>query len=116
MGTAANTVQWLRQLQTARATVGIDPPSMFGLESIDWLIQTAINRRAGEVEDRHARVSGRLNHRGALCRRMTGDARRHLAQIAYKVNTPRLIVRPRELGEWGSYLRPRLAHRLTVDE
>lgn len=111
---AGNTVQWLRQLQAARAGVGINPPSMFGHEAIAWLVLTAINRRAGEVEDRHARVSGVLNHRGKLCRFQTGDARRHLEQIAYRVNSPRLRVYAHELGEWSRYLTRRMPDRFVA--
>ena len=108
------TLHWLRELQAARATVGIDPPALFGHEAIAWLILTAINRRAGETEDRHARVSGQLNHRGRLCRFQTGDARRHLQQIAAEVNTPRLRVPASRLGEWSRYLRRHLPNRFTL--
>jgi len=81
----------------------------------EWLLDMAIGRRAGWVEDPHAR--GIVQPvRGQLPRKATGDAQRHLMQIAHRVNTPRLIVRPPELGEWRRYLERHLPDRFTRPE
>lgn len=74
-----------------------------------WLVDTAINRRAGWPEDPHARVTVNAPR---LWRKATGDAEADLRRIARAVNTPRLIVRLGELGSWRRYLARRLAHRL----
>lgn len=75
-----------------------------------WLINIAINRRAGEVEDHHSRAHGPLNHRGQLGRKYRGDWQRHMRQIANEVNTPRLIVHRQRLGE-HQWLADRLPER-----
>lgn len=78
-----------------------------------WLVNVAILRRAGWIEDRHSREIAPANHRGSFPRRRTGDAQRHLRQLADKINRPRLVVRPRETGEWCDYLSGRIPGRFT---
>lgn len=79
---------------------------------LTWLIQIAIQRKAGWIDDPHSReIIPGFNHRGKLPRFRTGDAQRHLHQLAHRINQPRLIVRPTELGEWGTYLRRNLPAR-----
>lgn len=77
-----------------------------------WMLDMAINRRAGWAEDPHARhtVNAKVMPRFA-----TGDAQRHLAQIAHEINTPRLIVRERRLGEWRTYMMKRIPDRIHVN-
>jgi hypothetical protein len=76
-----------------------------------WLLDMAIGRRAGWVEDPHAFGIVEPVKKGKLPRAATGDAQRHLAQLAHRVNTPRLRVYRSELGEWGPYLTRRLPDR-----
>lgn len=106
MSRIANTIAHLKALQAARAAgapvyLTTDPA---------WLLDMAINRRAGWVEDPHAYGSVKPVG-GALPRFATGDAQRHLAQIAHEVNTPRLIVRTQRLGEWKTYLTRKIPDR-----
>jgi hypothetical protein len=74
-----------------------------------WLVNEAINRRAGWLEDRHTRGTTQPVN-GRFPRKAAGDWQRHLRQIAREVNTPRLIVRVASLGE-HRWLVDRLPHR-----
>ena len=102
------TIDYLKTCQKARAagysvSLTTDPT---------WLLDMAIGRRGGWLEDRWTRgITQPVN--GKLPRFAMGDAQRHLYQIAQRVNTPRLIVRRTELGEWGRYLEERLPERFT---
>src|SRR3990167_2346171 len=81
---------------------------------LTWLVRIAILRKAGWIEDPHSReIAPAFNHRGIFQRYRTGDAQRHLAQIAARLNTPRLVVRDAELGEWSGYLLARIPYRIT---
>lgn len=83
-------------------------------QRLHWLLRVAILRKAKWIEDRHSREHApALNHRGAFPRFRTGDAQRHLLQLAARLNTPRLIVRESELGEWKAYLMRRIPRRIT---
>lgn len=109
MSTAVqNTIAYLKRCQAARAASA----AVYLTTDPTWLVDTAINRRAGWPEDPHARVTF---NGPRLYWRATGDAERELRQIAFEINTPRLIVRPQRLGRWRRYLERRLAHRLTTD-
>lgn len=111
------TLDRLRVLQAARAaghpvSITTDPA---------WLVNQAINRRAGWVEDPHTRGSSppipcghRSTRRSPLYRKARGDWQRHLRLIAQEVNTPRLVVHPARLGE-HRWLVARLPHRFTED-
>ena len=101
------TIETLRRLREARAQgyrghLVTDP---------SWLGHMAINRRAGWIEDPHFRGTAVAAPGARVPRRATGDAWRHLRQIAGEVNTPRLIVRKQRLGEWGPYLLARIPER-----
>lgn len=106
----ANTIATLKRCQAARAAghpvyLTTDPT---------WLLNMAINRRAGWVEDPHSYGSVQPV-RGKLPRFATGDAQRHIDQIGHRVNS-RAIVRPQELGEWGPYLMARIPERFHTDD
>lgn len=108
MSPTANTIARLRALQAARAagarvSFTTDPA---------WLVEQAINRRAGWAEDPHTRGTT-PPVRGRLPRKARGDWQRHLGQIAHRINTPRLIVREAELGE-HRWLVARLPGRITL--
>ena len=105
MSKVTTTLDMLRVRQTARAagyavSFSTDPA---------WLVNEAINRRAGWLEDRHTRGTVRPVA-GRFPRKAAGDWQRHLRQIAWRVNTPRLIVRESELGE-HRWLLARMPHR-----
>lgn len=88
------TVEYLRRCQEARAA-GV-PVRL--VTDPWWLVNQAVNRRAGWVEDPHYRGTSQPI-RGRLPRKCRGDWQRHLRLIAGEVNTPRLVVRPARLGE-----------------
>lgn len=101
-----NTITHLRDCQRARAagcrvSFTTDPA---------WLVEQAVNRRAGWVEEPGYRGTTRPNHIGAVPRKARGDYSRHLRLIAREVNTPRLVVRPARLGE-HRWLMERLPDR-----
>lgn len=100
------TIEYLRACQQARKA-GI--PVAYTTDPA-WLVDMAINRRAGWVEDPHSRECMNAT---TLPRYATGNAQRHLLQLSGRINTPRLIVRVGELGSWKGYLVARLPHRFT---
>lgn len=77
-----------------------------------WLVNEAINRRAGWLEDRHTRGTTRPVN-GRLPRKAVGDYLRGLRLLAWRINTPRLVVRESELGEFRSLAFTRFPHRIT---
>ena len=107
MSAAANTIDYLRRCQDARAA---GYPVAFTTDPA-WLVEQAINRRAGWVEDAHTRGSC-LPVEGRLPRKARGDWQRHLRLLARSINTPRLVVRVSELGE-HRWLVGRLPGRFT---
>lgn len=105
------TIERLRACQRARAAghpvaLTTDPA---------WLVEQAINRRAGWVEDPHTRGTMMPIDGDRVPRKARGDWQRHLRLIAREVNTPRLIVRLERLGE-HRWLAARLPHRITTAE
>lgn len=110
MSPAAATIRYLRACQAARAagmrvSYVTDPA---------WLLDMATNRRAGWPDDpTTSRGSARPLPDGRYPPKGGGDYYRHLRQLAYRINTPRLIVRAREVP---ARYRERLRARLTWPE
>jgi hypothetical protein len=77
-----------------------------------WLVDFAINRRAGWVEGTHCRSIAPPNHRGAIPRKATSQHYMAAWRLSRQVNYPRLVVRRGQLGEARIY-EARLRHRLT---
>jgi hypothetical protein len=100
------TVSYLRRCQEARAT---GYPVSFTTDPA-WLVNQAINRRAGWFEGGFTRGTT-MPVDGRLPRKADGDWQRHLRQIASEVNTPRLVVRLERLGE-HRWLADRLPGRI----
>lgn len=103
------TVEYLRACQAARAagcrvSFVTDP---------GWLVNQAVNRRAGWLEEPGARGSSQAIA-GRLPRKCRADWQRHLRLIAGEVNTPRLVVRPARLGE-HRWLVDRLPGRFELE-
>lgn len=107
----ANTITYLKACQALRAAGA----PVYLTTDPSWLLDMAIDRRAGWLEDRHSRdICQPVN--GKAPRTCGGDAQRHLAQLAHKINTPRLLTRPSELGAWGRYLEARIPERFTYPD
>ena len=106
MSKVTNTIDYLIRCQAHANGIAVayttDP---------SWLVNEAINRRAGWLEDRHTRGTMRPID-GRLPRKAGGDRQRHLRQLAWRINTPRLVVRETELGE-HHWLLTRIPHRIT---
>jgi hypothetical protein len=106
------TLDYLRRCQRARAA---GYPVRYTTDPA-WLVQQAINRRGGWLDDPGStRGSAVPLPDGRYPPKASGDAYRHLRMIAGAVNTPRLVVRPAELGEWRRLLERRIPHRLSDD-
>lgn len=78
-----------------------------------WLLDMAINRRAGWAEDLHSHGSVQPPVPGRFPRYATGDAQAELSRLTRDVNTPRLVVRLQSIGIWRRYLAKRLPERLS---
>ena len=81
-----------------------------------WLVMMAINRRAGWPDDPSCSRGSAMPVNGRYPVKASGDAYNHLRRIARDVNTPRLIVRPGQLGEWRRLLLARIPHRIMEDD
>lgn len=102
------TIDYLRACQTARAA---GYPVSFTSDPA-WLVNQAVNRRAGWLEDPHTRGTTKPID-GRFPRKARGDWQRHLRLIAWEVNTPRLVVHVARLGE-HRWLADRLPHRFEL--
>ena len=103
-----NTISRLRLCQQARAaghqvSYTTDPA---------WLVHMAINRRAGWPDDPGFTRGSAMPVNGRYPAKASGDAYRHLRLLAYEINTPRLIVRRGQLGEWRKLITARLPARI----
>lgn len=49
---------------------------------------------------------------GRYPKKAEGDAWNHLRRLAFEINTPRLIVRPGQLGMWRRLIMRRLPDRI----
>ena len=49
---------------------------------------------------------------GACPKKASGDTYNHLKLLAWELNTPRLIVRAQQLGEWLKLILKRLPERI----
>ncbi len=108
MSKVGATIEYLRACQRARAAgypvhMTTDPA---------WLVDQAINRRAGWLETERGDTSRGTSQPigGRFPRKCRGDWQRHLALIAREINTPRLVVHLSRLGE-HRWLADRLPHR-----
>ena len=81
-----------------------------------WLVNMAINRRAGWPDDPSNTRGSAMPVNGKYPHKAEGDQYRHLRNLARAVNTPRLIVRDGELGEWRKLIRHRLPERIFTPE
>lgn len=102
-----NTLNYLRKCQKAKDSgypvAYVTDPS--------WLIDMAIARRMRWPEDpTHTRGCARPVN-GQYPIRYSGDRYRHLLQLSYRINTPNLVVRENELGEWHDMLMKRIPDR-----
>lgn len=115
MKTKANvrsTIVYLQRCQQARAAV---LPVSYTTDPA-WLVQMAINRRAGWPDDPSRSRGSAMPVAGRYPARAAGDSFNHLRLLARAINHPRLIVRSGELGEWRKLLLRRLPNRITRPE
>jgi hypothetical protein len=111
MNAIHNTIVYLRKCQLARAS-GY-PVSLTNDPA--WLVDMAINRRAGWPDDPGFTRGSAMPVNGVYPKRASGDGYSHLRLIAGRINTARLIVGPTELGE-HRWLLERIPERFTMGE
>jgi len=104
-----NTLTYLRTCQSFRRQGGqvaftTDPT---------WLVNMAINRRAGWPDDPSLLRGSACPVAGRYPLKASGDGWNHLRLLADRLNTPRLIVRECELGEWRKLILSRIPDRIT---
>jgi hypothetical protein len=108
-----NTIKYLRRCQRARAA---GYPVSFTTDPA-WLVEQAINRRAGWPDDPSStRGSAMPTHDGRYPTKASGDKYAHIRRLACALNTPRLIVREGELGEWRRLILERVPQRISRPE
>jgi hypothetical protein len=107
-----NTLNHLRLCQRAR-TAGY---AVSYTTDPAWLVQQAINRRGGWLDDPGCFRGSCMPVNGKYPKRAIGETYNHLRQIAYKINRARVIVRDSELGEWRKALLSRIPERITTRE
>jgi hypothetical protein len=105
------TIDYLRTCQSARAH-GL--PAVFTTDPA-WLVNVAINRRAGWPDDPGLAYGSAMPVNGRYPKRASDQAWFDLARFARAVNTPRLIVRANECRHIDPRIRARVAHRITED-
>lgn len=103
-----STLHHLRRLQMIRAA---GCPVSFTTDPA-WLVQQAINRRGGYLDDPSLLRGSALPVNGRYPSKASGDSYTHLRLISREINTARLIVRAQRLGEWRKYLIKRIPGRI----
>jgi hypothetical protein len=104
----ANSIHFLRDRQQTRA---LGYPVSY-TDDPAWLVNMAINRRAGWPDDPTTTRGSAMPVNGEYPKKAAGDyGYRHLVLLARSINTRRLIVRPSELGEWRKVLLARIPER-----
>jgi hypothetical protein len=81
-----------------------------------WMVNQAINRRAGWPDDPGCSRGSALPIAGKYPEKAVGERFNHLRLLSYRLNTPRLVVRETELGEWRKLLKARIPDRITMRE
>ena len=104
-----STINMLRDCQHARAASYL----VSYTTAPAWLVQMAINRRAGWPDDPTLGRGSAMPVAGRYPAKAEFDTYRHLWQLAGRINTPRLIVREGELGEWRRLILARIPDRIT---
>lgn len=102
----ANTIKFLKRCQAARK----DGSRVSLTNDPAWLVDMAINRRAGWPDDPSLARGSCMPVNGAYPKKASGDYFSHLRLIASEINTPRLIMRIPRLGE-HRWLAAKLPHR-----
>ena len=106
----SNTIRHLTRCQAYRAAGG----QVAFMTDPRWLVHMAINRRAGWPDDPSTLRGSAMPVNGKYPKRASGDDWLSLRRFARNINTPRLIVRDRELPPRYRYrYLDRLIHRLT---
>lgn len=112
MSKITNTIRYLKACQAARAA----GEEVSFTTSPSWLVNMAINRRAGWPDDPTTSRGSAMPVNGKYPRKASGDGYNHLRLLAAAINQPRRIVRVGELGEWRALLLARMPERFTYPD
>ena len=107
-----NTIERLKACRAARAA----GYPVYLVTDPAWLVNMAINRRAGWPDDPTGYRGSCMPVNGRYPKKAEGMRISHGRLIAGEINTPRLIVRPARLGEWKPLLLARIPERFTYAE
>lgn len=107
------TIEELKRLRARRVAMAMEGLIPEVLLNPAWLVDIAINRKAGWPEDPGYHGSAMPLPDGSYPPKAQGDRLRHLTQLAHKINTPRLIVREGDLGDLRPLARKRFPGRIT---
>ena len=111
MSAVRNTINMLRRLIENRKE---GKPGSY-VDNARWLLDQAINRRAGWPDDPGCSRGSCRPVNGRYPKKAEGESLNHLYLLARELNTPRLIVRPERCGEWRRLIEARLPNRLYTD-
>ena len=106
------TVEYLRKLKAARKQ-GFKGVCVTDLT---WLVDMAINRRAGWLDDPSTSRGSAMPINGKYPKKASGDSYNHLRLLAREINAPRRIVRLGQLGEWRKLILKRLPNRIWKED
>jgi hypothetical protein len=77
-----------------------------------WLVEQALNRRAGWPDDPSEARGSCIPVDGTYPKKASGQAYHDLRQLSRKLNTPHLMVRLGECGQWRALIMRRLPGRV----
>ena len=78
-----------------------------------WLVEQAINRRAGWPDDPGTARGSCMPVGGKYPKKAEGIRYQHLRNLSRAINTPRLSIHQGELGAWRKLITMRIPHRLS---
>lgn len=106
------TISLLTRLKEARANGYVGSYTT----DLNWLVNMAVNRRAGWLDDPSVSRGSCCPVGGKYPKKAEGMSFGNLLRISREVNTPRLIVRPGQLGEWRKLILSRIPNRITLED
>lgn len=111
-----STINYLKKCQRARAFANSHGYYAISKASDPtWLVNVAINRRAGWPDDPECTRGSAMPVNGKFPSKGGGEWYAHLWLRALEINTPSLIVRPAQLGE-HRWLLKRLPQRFSHED
>lgn len=108
---AKNTIDYLKACQEYRK----QGHNVSYTDNPSWLVNMAINRRAGWPDDPSLSRGSAKPVNGKYPSKASGDRYRNLRLLSFEINS-RVIVREQRLGEWKKLVMARIPNRITTRE